>query len=321
MSSKNTSLLESHNIVNFYGIVPSDIEFNSLQEKYKKYNIQIWLLFLDKEFKKLSSECLKYGFYPYCIGKLYKNLYIIFRKERTSSDNLFYFLKYYDSIYLNKNILILNSNILYTFRKYILDSNEISGFLKYDPLLVYTRPDGAVERSRGRTRGLRPLDQRESPLESPEGTRSDNRPDGAVERSDTSFSWKYVDKLEDSEFKIGDKDSAGIIYDKITFHTHPIPTYKIKKVKVAWPSVEDYMAVAHIYNQKKVIVYHIVISKEGLYIILCKGQVSEKNIKDKMDIKYNLENISLFLEKINKVSDNIQTKFYNWKTTTNIFIL
>jgi hypothetical protein len=278
MSSKNISLLESHNIVNFYGTVPSDIEFNKLQEKYRKYNIQIWLLFLDKEFKKLSAECVKSGFYPYCIGKLDNNLYIIFRKERTSYDNLFYFLKYYDSIYLNQNILILNSDILYTFKKYILNSNEISGFLKYNPLLVGTPSVG-------------------------------------------SFSWKYVDKLDDSKFKIGDKDSAGIIYDKITFHTHPIPTYKLKKVKVAWPSVDDYMAVAHIYNQKKVIVYHIVISKEGLYIILCKGQISEKNIKDKMDIKYNLENISLFLEKINKVSDNIQTKFYNWKTTTNIFIL
>ena len=136
----------------------------------------------------------------------------------------------------------------------------------------------------------------------------------------SNFSWKYVDKLDD-DFKIGDSDSASVVYDKITFHTHPIPTYLIKNVKVAWPSVDDYMAINHIYRQQKITVYHLVISKEGLYIVVCKGDIPETSIRKDMDIRYSLENIYLFLERINNVSDKIQTRFYTWNNPRNVFLL
>lgn len=270
-----TSILESHQICNIYGISPSSPLFNQVQTKYKNYHIQLWFLFPDKKFDSLSSDCITHGFYPYCIGKIQTQLYIIFRRPKLEYNIVDKFLQYYDSRNLNRNILILEKNILLEFKKYLHQPNEISSFLKYNPIFI-----------------------------------------------NSNVSWKYVDKIpEQSNFKIGNQDSSDLIYDKITFHTHPIPTYKLKNVSVAWPSVDDYLGVNHIQQQKKMNVYHIVLTREGLYIIICKGSISEKDIKNKMNIPYNLKNVELFLNRINKVSKNIQTEFYDWSNLPLVFLM
>lgn len=135
----------------------------------------------------------------------------------------------------------------------------------------------------------------------------------------SNFSWKYVDRVDDT-FKLGESDSSEIIYEKITYHTHPISTYTIKRVRVAWPSMEDYLGVNNIYRKKKMVIYHIVVTREGLYFIICRGDISDKIIKQRLNISYNLENIDKFLHMSNSVSDKIKTLFYDWNNT-GIFII
>ena len=243
--------------------------------------VQIWLLVLHPNIEKLKLECSRYGYYPYCIGKVKEECYIIYRESKLKYNPIDKFLKYYDKSYLYKNLLILNTSLIETFKRYLHLTKEVSGYLKYEPLLVNDK-----------------------------------------------FSWKYIDKSYDVGVE-GDFDSAKVTIDKITYHSHPLNTYILKNVKVAWPSMEDYLSVNHIYRTKNItkedpigVIYHLVISKEGIYIIICKGQVSENLIKDKLNISYKLENIDKFIEICNKVSDKIKTVFYPWiNITSGIFVI
>jgi hypothetical protein len=126
-----------------------------------------------------------------------------------------------------------------------------------------------------------------------------------------NITWKYL--YHYSKVKQGNTDSADFSIDKITFHTHPISNYEKLKIKIAWPSVQDYITICHIIKNQQIPTYHITITKEGLYITIYSlyHKNDEEWIKKYMDIPYCINNISKFIRGIN-INPRIQTIFKKW---------
>jgi hypothetical protein len=116
----------------------------------------------------------------------------------------------------------------------------------------------------------------------------------------------------------GGNTNVELKYDKITFHTHPIPSYKKIGTVVAWPSLQDYITVRDMGVKSKQIVYHLLFTKEGMYFIVYDGkrQISLEDVKKNMEISYVKNDpdtaIINFLKKINTANNPIKTYFLPW---------
>lgn len=77
----------------------------------------------------------------------------------------------------------------------------------------------------------------------------------------------YFIKIDKKEEIISGKNDETDVPDGIAgYHTHPAKEYESQKVKYAWPSGDDYMAVLNrMINEGTII--HIVATVEGIYII------------------------------------------------------
>jgi hypothetical protein len=124
--------------------------------------------------------------------------------------------------------------------------------------------------------------------------------------------WKYING--DTKDNNGNEDSVIINYNKITYHTHPIPTYYKKGVQTyAWPSLQDYITVYDIGQYRGEIIYHLVMTREGIYLIIYDPKDNKINkdwIEKNMDISYDTISMSKFLERVNK--NDIKTYFKKW---------
>lgn len=130
--------------------------------------------------------------------------------------------------------------------------------------------------------------------------------------------WKYTFIKEDNQnARNGTYNSVPIYYNKITYHSHPIFSYKKLGVKTyAWPSLQDYMTIYDIGHHRKEIIYHILLTREGVYLIvynhsLCP-EYNKKNMKTDMDYFYDSITLEQFLLKINYVKNGFLTRFKKW---------
>ncbi len=64
----------------------------------------------------------------------------------------------------------------------------------------------------------------------------------------------------------GDKDGIDGFEDKVTYHTHPYPTYIDFDAKYAWPSKTDYKSILETFAHGDGVI-HIVVGVEGIYIV------------------------------------------------------
>jgi hypothetical protein len=109
----------------------------------------------------------------------------------------------------------------------------------------------------------------------------------------------------------GEDDNVDIIYEKVTFHTHPFLTYKKKNTTVGWPSYNDYICVLSTGKYLKQPVYHIVASAEGLYVIFYDGsKMTEKWVKQTANISDDYP-IDFFLKKVN-TNKAMKTTLIRW---------
>lgn len=130
--------------------------------------------------------------------------------------------------------------------------------------------------------------------------------------------WKYTFiKEENKNHRNGMYDSVVIDYNKITYHTHPIPSYSKKSIKTyAWPSLQDYLTLYDVGQYRKEIIYHILLTREGVYLIIYNHSLhpeyNKKNIQSDMDYFYDTISLEEFLTKINHLKSGFITKFKKW---------
>lgn len=148
----------------------------------------------------------------------------------------------------------------------------------------------------------------------------------------------YFIRIDSKEKIISGKNDETDVPDGIAgYHTHPAKEYEVQKVKYAWPSGDDYIAILdRMINDNTII--HIVASIEGLYIIsfsdlgimAYKDNIfkNDKDDKKKLEhtIKYKLKlpNISeknsinpySYIEKVNNIDAKYKifnVQFITWK--------
>jgi hypothetical protein len=142
----------------------------------------------------------------------------------------------------------------------------------------------------------------------------------------------------DEKIKImtGTDNETDVPYGESGYHTHPALEYEAQKVKYAWPSGDDYMAILDkMINEKTIL--HIVATKEGVYIVsfsengIIKGTKflkTSKNKKYSMKYKLELPNIKnddfitpeKYIEKINQIPDEdkiFNVQFLTWEDASN----
>jgi hypothetical protein len=150
-----------------------------------------------------------------------------------------------------------------------------------------------------------------------------------------SYYFIKIDKKE--EIISGDNDETDVPDGIAGYHTHPAKEYEAQKVKYAWPSGDDYIAVLdRMINDGTII--HIVASVEGLYIISFsdKGIMAyedsffknDKNDKKKFEYsrKYKLKLPSIsdkdsmspteYIHMVNNIDDKYRVfnvQFITWK--------
>lgn len=71
---------------------------------------------------------------------------------------------------------------------------------------------------------------------------------------------------DDKSVVTGDKDGIDGFEDKVTYHTHPYPTYIDFDAKYAWPSKTDYTSMLDTFSHGKGVI-HIVVGVEGIYVV------------------------------------------------------
>lgn len=106
------------------------------------------------------------------------------------------------------------------------------------------------------------------------------------EKTEVAGSMKYKKKKTKTGYvyvfdidQIQQEDSlneVSPIYSDFSFHTHPKIAYDNFKTNIGWPSISDYFVLLEFESMKG----HIVISKEGLWIITFHQDYL--NVKDKM---------------------------------------
>tara|TARA_B110000211_G_C14063309_1_gene546590 strand:+ start:1223 stop:2158 length:936 start_codon:yes stop_codon:yes gene_type:complete len=118
------------------------------------------------------------------------------------------------------------------------------------------------------------------------------------------------------------------------FHTHPKKAYKDNKVKIGWPSAQDYLGFLNSYIKYKTIL-HVVITLEGLYLLTLKKILSVnfinknynkiktqilENFRNTKDEK-NTYNTEWYIKNINKQQilgkKMFNTIFLNWENVYN----
>jgi hypothetical protein len=94
----------------------------------------------------------------------------------------------------------------------------------------------------------------------------------------------------DKKVITGGKDTIDGFEDKVTYHTHPHPTYVEFDAKYAWPSKMDYKSITDTIVHG-IGVFHIVVAVEGIYIVSlndywCENIDSLKNMIKRESKKY-----------------------------------
>ena len=257
----NLCLFPTKKIINIYHY-PTPKEYKELKKLRPNHIVQIWIKLSELESKNFK----KYNIYSF--GLIRNDFYLILRDKTTLYNNFFslqgMICNYYRKSFVGRNTIIIPEELIVKFREMINHHNEMSGIVKYEPILV-----------------------------------------------NDHFSWKLLNtKLKQISEGISDKVDS--VYDKITFHTHPIPTYKKIKTKVAWPSLDDYLVIHDICKYRDDPIYHLVIAKEGIYLIYFRNKVkmSKEWVEENLNIPY-IYSISYFLKTINK-NKHIKTYFLKW---------
>ncbi len=149
---------------------------------------------------------------------------------------------------------------------------------------------------------------------------------------------------------VGDKDGIDGFEDKVTYHTHPYPTYLEFDAKYAWPSVTDYKSILSTLVHGKGVM-HIVVAVEGIYVVSLndkwcsripelKHMITKEDDKlgfymEKLDIEYpyrsgkkskspHIRSPHDFCKYANKVGFEktpiLHTQFIEWKPTIQFVI-
>tara|TARA_Y100000389_G_scaffold97419_1_gene94164 strand:- start:356 stop:1291 length:936 start_codon:yes stop_codon:yes gene_type:complete len=118
------------------------------------------------------------------------------------------------------------------------------------------------------------------------------------------------------------------------FHTHPKKAYEDNKVKIGWPSAQDYIGFLKSYLKYKTIL-HVVITLEGLYLLTIKNFMSTEfinnnynEIKEQILKKFKntrkekqIKSTDWYIKNINKKrilnKKMFNTIFVNWKNIDN----
>lgn len=147
----------------------------------------------------------------------------------------------------------------------------------------------------------------------------------------------YIVKPNKTSFLYGEKDGTDVPIGRIGFHTHPYGEYRDQGVKYAWPSGDDYMAILEkMLDPKENGIAHIVVTKEGMYVIsfspkgleLGKKHYKKNDTKKKMR-KYKIglppieERISMgpreYVKKIKNFRDPLfNVEFCDWNSQRKI---
>ena len=99
-----------------------------------------------------------------------------------------------------------------------------------------------------------------------------------------------IDTIKKS-YITGDKNGTNVPKGKAGFHTHPAGEYERQKVLYAWPSGDDYLAIL----EKMIIegcIFHIVATKEGIYVISFSPDLARASKKTMRKILKNKEPLS-----------------------------
>ncbi len=98
----------------------------------------------------------------------------------------------------------------------------------------------------------------------------------------------------------GKSESVNIPSSRVNFHSHPEDAYINNKVKYGWPSSSDYIGILKL--QKTI--YHIVATKEGIYIITLNPIFKQTDIHLKKLTKFIDKNYDIDENKKIKLKDN-----------------
>ena len=140
--------------------------------------------------------------------------------------------------------------------------------------------------------------------------------DGTVSQKEMAgmFNIKYIKnniftvEVEKNKLIYGEEEGVDITRSRYNFHSHPKEAYDRNKVKVGWPSGNDYLGFLNA-NKQYNTSFHVVVSLEGLYIISF-SQEALKNIEklksDKVLSDFILDKYDHFKKKIS-ISKYIKT--------------
>lgn len=80
---------------------------------------------------------------------------------------------------------------------------------------------------------------------------------------------------------IGNGDSVDVVFSKYTYHTHPKKTYEKFKVKLAWPSWQDFESFFILFKNG-VTIFHLISTLEGAYILTINPKIIDyiSNLSD-----------------------------------------
>lgn len=138
----------------------------------------------------------------------------------------------------------------------------------------------------------------------------------------------YVDIINSSKNE-GDKENIIIVNNRYTFHSHPIDAYLRHNVNYAWPSAQDYIGFLQAVVEVKCI-FHVITTKEGIYIISISKNYVDKYRKYYKDTSYIRKNFNIkqdvfkspidYVEYINKLSI-FYLQFLSWNKINSKFIV
>jgi len=108
-----------------------------------------------------------------------------------------------------------------------------------------------------------------------------------------------------------------LVESKFGYHTHPKTAYERNNVKIAWPSVDDYLSFLETIEKYHTL-FHCVITLEGIYFISFRYWVPitshlEQLVKQYYDIPYDDTPLSQYLNTINNMENGIfDIQFMSW---------
>lgn len=126
---------------------------------------------------------------------------------------------------------------------------------------------------------------------------------------------KTVDERQDivfevslDNFKNGDKVEADVVESRYNFHTHPISAYLQYNCDLGWPSKDDYIIfVTNSLHKKKPTVFHMIFTKEGVYVL----SIPKESIDSLQKLKNRDDLEDIFDEYI---QENLEIDKLNFKT-------